>query len=428
MMKWCMSIVLGAVVRYLLMNSDYATTIQNRVEIATPVNSWKRATEGAYLYANGINPYSGDLYHQNPFVLVSVWYLLQKAVTLVGIVFIQFEIGTMFMLKKAATVFIRELYQKQKVHRNSYAEGTAELQISESDLESVPYYVALAYMFNPYTILNCVGQTTTVMSNFLLALFLLGTSYRLRFVACVALALETQMNIYPCVLIIPAAMFIAEKDNNKWLSVFNTCFTFCAALLWLNYAAFKIMGDWSFLDATYGFIFNCRDLQPNIGLFWYFFTEMFDHFRTLFLYTFQINATVLYLFPLTFKLHKEPIMLLTMLLALGVVFRPYPCVGDISMYLSLLPLWKSISRFMGHNFIVGATMLVTSILGPTVWYLWIYSNSANANFFFGVTLVFCTAQIFLITDLFFAFIKRDFCLKNGMQVIIDGKEARITLE
>ncbi|XP_055639754.1 phosphatidylinositol glycan anchor biosynthesis class U protein [Toxorhynchites rutilus septentrionalis] len=427
-MKWYISITLGAAVRYMLMNSDYAVTIQNRVEVATPLNSWKRAVEGAYLYANGTNPYDSDLYHQNALVLVSVWYLFQQAASIIAMTFIQLEVGTILMLKVAAAVFIKELYSKQLKRSRSFAKGTKELQISKDDLEYIPYYVALAYMFNPYSILNCVGQTTTVLSNFLLALFLLGTSYRLRIIACVALALETQINIYPCVLIIPSALFIAEHDKNKTLSIIATCLTFLLAFLAVNGAAFGIIGDWSFLDATYGFILNSRDLQPNIGLFWYFFTEMFDHFRTLFLCTFQINATVLYLFPLTFKLHKEPIMLMTMLLALGVVFRPYPCVGDISMYLSLLPLWKSISKFMGHNFIVGATMLVTSVLGPTVWHLWIYSNSANANFYFGVTLVFCTAQIFLITDLFFAYIKREFCLKNGMHITIDGKEARIALE
>jgi GPI-anchor transamidase subunit U len=83
---------------------------------------------------------------------------------------------------------------------------------------------------------------------------------------------------------------------------------------------------------------------------------------------------------------------------------------------------------MSHNFIVGATFLVTSVLAPTVWHLWIYSNSANANFYFGVTLIFCTAQIFLITDLFFAFIKREFCLKFGLKLKIDGKEAKMALE
>lgn len=83
-----------------------------------------------------------------------------------------------------------------------------------------------------------------------------------------------------------------------------------------------------------------RDLQPNIGLFWYFFTEMFEHFRPLFLFSFQMNATVLYLVPLTIKLHKQPIFLATILIALTAIFRSYPCVGDIAFYMALFPIWK----------------------------------------------------------------------------------------
>lgn len=88
------------------------------------------------------------------------------------------------------------------------------------------------------------------------------------------------------------------------------------------------------------FRLNHRDLQPNIGLFWYFFTEMFEHFRPLFLFSFQMNATVLYLVPLTIKLHKQPIFLATILIALTSIFRSYPCVGDIAFYMALFPLWK----------------------------------------------------------------------------------------
>lgn len=86
--------------------------------------------------------------------------------------------------------------------------------------------------------------------------------------------------------------------------------------------------------------FFYRDLQPNIGLFWYFFTEMFEHFRTMFLITFQMNATVLYLVPLSLKLRKEPLLLATVLIALMSIFRSYPSVGDVSFYLALLPLWR----------------------------------------------------------------------------------------
>lgn len=82
---------------------------------------------------------------------------------------------------------------------------------------------------------------------------------------------------------------------------------------------------------------------------------------------------------------------------------------------------------MQQKFIVGCAFIITSALGPTVWHLWIYSGSANANFFFGVTLSFATAQIFLITDVLFAYIKRDFTLKHGSSRKIDGKPAKLVL-
>lgn len=43
------------------------------------------------------------------------------------------------------------------------------------------------------------------------------------------------------------------------------------------------------------------DLTPNIGLFWYFFAEMFEHFRLFFLCVFQINV-FFYTLPLSIKL------------------------------------------------------------------------------------------------------------------------------
>lgn len=48
---------------------------------------------------------------------------------------------------------------------------------------------------------------------------------------------------------------------------------------------------------------------------------------------------------------------------------------------------------MANNFVVFCFFLIASALGPTVWYLWIYCNSANANFYFGATLAFASAQV-----------------------------------
>lgn len=46
---------------------------------------------------------------------------------------------------------------------------------------------------------------------------------------------------------------------------------------------------------------DVRDLTPNVGIFWYFFIEVFDHFRPFFLWVFQINILV-YLVPLSLTL------------------------------------------------------------------------------------------------------------------------------
>lgn len=69
-------------------------------------------------------------------------------------------------------------------------------------------------------------------------------------------------------------------------------------------------------------------------------------------------------------------------------------------------------------------MLATTILAPILWQLWIYNNSANANYYFAINLFFSTAQIFLITDLLFASVKRDFFLKEGYSVTEKEKDGK----
>lgn len=48
---------------------------------------------------------------------------------------------------------------------------------------------------------------------------------------------------------------------------------------------------------------------------------------------------------------------------------------------------------MRQTFIVGCMFVATSVLGPIMYNLWIFSGSANANFYFAVTLAFNTAQV-----------------------------------
>lgn len=46
-----------------------------------------------------------------------------------------------------------------------------------------------------------------------------------------------------------------------------------------------------------------RDLRPNIGLWWYFFIEIFNDFRTFFLFVFHAQTAV-FAIPIAVKLRS----------------------------------------------------------------------------------------------------------------------------
>ena len=114
---------------------------------------------------------------------------------------------------------------------------------------------------------------------------------------------------------------------------------FASFLGLLLFASYHLMGsNASFLASTYGFVLSVPELTPNMGLFWYFFTEMFEHFRLFFVATFQLNVFV-YVVPLSIRLRKDPFLLAFTLIGLVAVFKSYPTYGDVGFYLSMLPLF-----------------------------------------------------------------------------------------
>ena len=46
-----------------------------------------------------------------------------------------------------------------------------------------------------------------------------------------------------------------------------------------------------------------------------------------------------------------------------------------------------------NTFVVTMMYIVCTAVAPILWHLWIYAGSANANFYFAITLVYSTAQV-----------------------------------
>ncbi|CAK9815749.1 Phosphatidylinositol glycan anchor biosynthesis class U protein [Anthophora quadrimaculata] len=425
--QWLSNFLLAGTIRFLLMNSGYQRIITDRVEVSTALNSWKRVTEGIYLYNIGIDPYAGDLFHETPIGLYVFNFIQQYLPQWVLFsLFVFTDLLTALLLAFTAKEYATELVSKRKEEKSSN-ENTENYDTSI--VSTTMMYVSAGYLFNPYVILNCVGHTTTVFTNLLYSIALVAMTKSSIFWSNLSISLLALQGLYPISLIVPTIIYIARSDStNQKRNIIIFVTTFISTLTALFCICYYIMGSWSFISSTLGFILTVPDLRPNIGLYWYFFTEVFENFRWLFIASFQINVGLLYIVPLALRLRHDPMLLAFSYLAIAAIFKSYPCIGDVGFYVSLLPLWKHLFQYTRQGFIVGCFMLFCTVFAPTVWYQWIYARSANANFYFGVTLAFAIAQIFLLTDILFASVKHEFAIRHGINKDVSESTAKLLLE
>lgn len=163
-----------------------------------------------------------------------------------------------------------------------------------------------------------------------------------------ALGLASYLSLYPALLFIPLALLCcdqqvkADQPSNVPLFMIRHAVKFLssiAALLSLSYLITE--NFWEFMSATYGFHLLVPDLTPNVGLWWYFFIEMFDSFRAFFLGVFWLHLAS-YVGGFTARLRRQPLFIITALLGVFAIFKPYPSISDASLYFAVLPLYRHI--------------------------------------------------------------------------------------
>uniref|UniRef100_A0A672ZMA0 Phosphatidylinositol glycan anchor biosynthesis, class U n=1 Tax=Sphaeramia orbicularis TaxID=375764 RepID=A0A672ZMA0_9TELE len=397
-------LIVAVTVRACLFRSSLADLIAERVEVVSPLNAWKRVVEGLALLDLGVSPYSGDVFHETPLII----YLFHFLVDYAEITFMVSSLSSHIVLYCLLLSLI---------------------------VTSCCLFVD-RYLLNPFTVLSCVAKSTCGLNNAIVALFILSTIKKNALLSAIFLALSTYQSIYPVTLCAPAVLYLLQRQyipvNVRWASfwwfLLQYAFMYLGSLFVIICLSFFLLGSWDYLPSVYGFILSVPDLTPNIGLFWYFFAEMFEHFRLFFLCVFQINV-FFYTIPLSIKLKEHPVFLIFMQLAVISIFKSYPTVGDIALYMSFLPVWSHLHRFLRNIFLVSCVLLACSALFPVLWHLWIYSGSANSNFYYAITLLFNVAQILLVSDYFYAFLRREHHLTYGLYLKRkDGSEATLVLK
>ncbi|XP_015749036.1 PREDICTED: phosphatidylinositol glycan anchor biosynthesis class U protein-like [Acropora digitifera] len=299
---------LALITRLFLIYSPVKSWLINRIELSTPLTSWNRVQEGLSLVKNGVSPYTGDVVHETPLVLAVFLGLQQVSESLFPLFFVACDLLIGCFLYKLAVLHCRMLQNEQENQLKFYAKSAKSILINQEGLNNIPLLVSSIYLLNPYSIGSCVAQSTVVFTNFAVSMTLLSAMKGSILLGMLGVSFGAYHSLYPITLLPPVILILfkvrcIECELNRKAVVFILCNigSFFMWILFLFVLSYQVFHSWDFLTATHGFILQVSDLTPNMGLFWYFFTEMFEHFRMFFLWVFQLNA-FFYCIPMTIKL------------------------------------------------------------------------------------------------------------------------------
>ncbi|KAM7256695.1 hypothetical protein ACFE04_012436 [Oxalis oulophora] len=328
-----------------------------------------------------------------------------------------------------SAILIRATGQNlQKVYSRSLRSLDLDTLAQSSEILSCGNIAALVYLWNPFTIVSCVGLSTSPIENLAVILALYGASTRKVPLAAFGWVTATHLSLYPATLIIPIILMLGygpdaprrklflenkcnedkaktSSENQQRDNPSNVEFSWKQAisfLLWASaWSAYVLVlcrisvkqygGLKEMFKSTYGFILTVEDLSPNIGVLWYFFAEVFEFFRSFFLIVFHSNIMFMVL-PLAIRLNHRPCFLAFVYIAISSILKSYPSVGDSALYLGLLSLFVNELSDVKFSFFIFCGYVGVSLLSPVMHNLWIWRGTGNANFYYATAMAYACFQ------------------------------------
>ncbi|KAF7828312.1 phosphatidylinositol glycan anchor biosynthesis class U protein [Senna tora] len=434
-------VIASVLLRLILIYFPKSLNLSSRPEVSTPLTSIRRLAEGYWLKQSSLSPYAGSMYHGSPLLLTILGPLTVRRIEgqpdhlLCSLVLVIADVVN--------AILIRATGQSLKMASSSSLKSVGLHHLLEySEVLPSGDIAALVYLWNPFTIVACVGLSTSAIENLMVVLSLYGACTRLSPLAAFGWVMATHLSLYPAILIIPVVLllgygpdapprklfqkgknidnysssnrsFLEEEVENKlrvpdvfsWKPVLHFSLWI---LLWSSYVlvlcgvyARQNGGLLELFKRTYGFILTIPDLSPNIGVLWYFFAEVFDFFRHFFLIVFHGNVLLMIL-PLALRLNHRPCFLAFVYIVIASMLKSYPSVGDSSLYLGILGLFAYELSDMKFSFFLFCGYVGVSLLSPVMHNLWIWRGTGNANFYFATAIAYACLQVhYLYLCIFF---------------------------
>lgn len=446
---WFWTSALASVLLRLVLIVYFPNTLNfsSRPEVSTPVTSLRRLAEGYWLKQASMSPYAGSMYHGSPLLLSILGPLTvnrgegQTSNLLCGLAFVLADFITAMLIRG-----IGQLLQAADIQSLKLLGAGGLSKFSENFASGD--IAALVYLWNPLTIITCLGYSTAPVENLMIVLSLYGACMRLSPLAAFGWVVASHLSLYPVILVIPIILLIGSgldtppkklflqqthgDDHKETTNLSLNVSTFSwkrvfVFFLWASAWALYVLilcaislkeysGLGEMFKRTYGFILSVEDLSPNIGVMWYFFAEVFDFFRNFFLIVFHINIFFMVL-PLAIRLYHRPCFLAFVYIAIVSILKSYPSVGDSALYLGLLGLFVNALADMQFSFFLFSGYLGTLLLSPVMHNLWIWRGTGNANFYFATAMAYACFQIILVVESVSSMLNHDRALKRGTATV-----------
>ncbi|WVR06925.1 hypothetical protein IAU60_003961 [Kwoniella sp. DSM 27419] len=366
----------GAVIRLSLfvLAPALCDALQRRPELSTPLTSFRSLKEGVFIFEQGTDPYRGGVFYHSPLYLYFFRYLVPASA------------GWATGLLWTAT----DLVSAVALDRTWKSRGP----VGTSERASL---APVLYLFNPYTLLTCLARSTTSIDNTVLLLTIWSAAQGQTILAMFLLAILSHLSLYPMLLLLPVAQLLKRADRSTATgSPLVAPSVFVASFAALTTIICAVSG-YSWISRTAGTVLQVTDLTPNVGMWWYFFTEMFDHFRTFFIGVFQLHHLI-YVAPLCMRLSDDPLFSMTVLVGIISTWKSYPALGDMALWAGLLSCFPDVVSNLRHPLFTLTVHLYTSILLPLLHSLWLLTGTGNANFFYAATMVYGLNASLAIVD------------------------------
>ena len=460
----CLALIGAALLRIgISLYTDTFELLQDRPELSTPLSSFQALMETHHLFRHPpipvassrsllpSDPYSAGTVHHTPLLLPVLNYALKRLHS-------QGDQLPIIIIWTAADVIAGWLLFRI-CHAREKAKWSRQTYLYAWD-QSRALKVTVMFLFNPYTVATCISRSSVSLE----VVALLAATHSAMSGSAVLLAVcwtvSSLLSLYPILLLpmliqlcrqragelvyeseivrigqnasstdVKAARqlgFLADRVRSaKRLAGFKCVLfmpTVLAGGLWVSRAIVLSPGKasastilvnlpdilqvpidegWTWIEQVYGSVVLCTDLTPNLGLWWYFFMEIFDHFRDFFLLTFNVHLAC-YALPFAIKYRQDPLFGVTLMTGVIAVFKSYPTIGDHALFLGLLSLHDQIFEYMRYPLVTALTYAYCTCLSPAFHHLWLNAGSANANFFFAITLVWALGGGMLVLDAMWA--------------------------